>query len=265
MKKFFIRSTPIIITLYAFVCGLLYSCQERLIFFPEKLSGDYKFQFNTPFEEKNIQTPEGKLNCLLFRADSAKGVIFYLHGNGGSLGSWGRVAKTYTDLQYDVFIIDYPGYGKSEGKIEGQENLYAALQTVYDTLKNLYPENKIVMLGYSIGTGPAAKLASTNHPRLLILQAPYYSLKDLVKHIYPIVPGFLLKYKFQTCDYLPGCNMPVVVFHGDADEVIYYGSSLKLKKLFKNKDTLITLKNFGHNGMTENAGYLAAIKSVLKN
>jgi pimeloyl-ACP methyl ester carboxylesterase len=265
MKKNLIRTGKIIIVICLLACGLLYSCQEKLIFFPEKLDKDYKFQFEQTFKEKNILTPEGiKLNCLFFNADSSKGVIFYLHGNAGSLSSWGRVAKHYTNLHYDVFIVDYPGYGKSEGKIHGQEKLYDNLQTVYDTLKNLYPENKIIVLGYSIGTGPAAKIASANHPRLLILQAPYYSLKDLVKHIYPIVPAFLLKYKFQTNEYITKCKMPVVIFHGDKDEVIYYGSALKLKEHFKKEDTLITLRGMNHNGMTENPDYKVAIKTILK-
>lgn len=264
MKKFLIRSLKIIIVLIILACGLLYSCQEKLIFFPEKLDKNYKFKYDQAFEEKNIPTPEGiKLNCLLFRADSSKGVILYLHGNAGSLSTWGRVAKHYTNLNYDVFIVDYPGYGKSEGKIHGQEKLYTNLQTVYDTLKHIYPENKIVVLGYSIGTGPAAKLASTNNPKLLILQAPYYSFKDLVKHIYPIAPGFLLKYKFQTNEYIPKCKMPVVVFHGDIDEVIYYGSSVKLKQHFKPEDTLITLQGMNHNGMTENPDYTISIKNIL--
>ena len=247
------------------LCGVLFSCQEKLIFFPHKLNKDYKYDFAQRFEEKNISTPEGiKLNCLLFKADTSKGVIFYLHGNGGALDTWGNVAKSYTALNYDVFIIDYPGYGKSEGKIHSQEKLYNNLQTAYDTLKKQYTENKIIMLGYSIGTGPAAKLASTNSPRLLILQAPYYSLTDLVRHMYPIVPGFLLKYKFKTNDYIKDCKMPVIVFHGDKDEVIYYESSVKLKQLFKKQDTLITLKGMNHNGMTNNRDYMDAVKIILK-
>ena len=265
MKRILIRTLKIVTIPIVLLCGLVHSCQEKLIFFPEKLSKDHQFQFKQTFKEKNILTPEGiRLNCLLFKADTSKGVILYLHGNGGSLEGWGNVAKRYTDLNYDVFIVDYPGYGKSEGKIHGQEKLYDNLQAAYDTVKTLYPENKIVVLGYSIGTGPAARLASTNNPKLLILQAPYYNLKDLVKHIYPIAPGFLLKYKFQTNEYIPKCKMPVVIFHGDKDEVIYYGSALKLKQHFKKGDTLITLPGMTHNGMTDNPDYAKAIKAVLK-
>jgi uncharacterized protein len=74
------------------------------------------------------------LNGLLFKADSSKGVIFYLHGNAGNIGSWGNVATTYTKLNYDVFIIDYRGYGKSEGKINGQEQLFNDNEAAYNAL-----------------------------------------------------------------------------------------------------------------------------------
>jgi fermentation-respiration switch protein FrsA (DUF1100 family) len=84
-----------------------------------------------------------------------------------------------------------------------------------------------------------------------------------VKHIYPIAPGFLLKYKFQTNEYIPKCKMPVVIFHGDKDEVIYYESSLKLKQHFKKGDTLITLKGMTHNGITNNPDYRSAIGLIL--
>ena len=132
-----------------------------------------------------------------------------------------------------------------------------------DELKKKYTEDKIIVLGYSIGTGLASKIASTNNSQLLILQAPYYSLADMIKHSYPIIPTFLLKYKFTTNEFIKACKMPVVLFHGNQDEVIYYGSSLKLKELFKPHDTLITLNEQGHNGMTDNEDYKAAIRKIL--
>ena len=266
MKKFLKYSLLTILTIYIFVCGLLYFVQEKLIFFPQKLGKDYSFQFDLKFDEKNIKTKDGTiLNGLLFKADSSKGLIFYLHGNAGSLSSWGDVAKTYTDLNYDVFILDYRGYGKSEGVINGQNQLYGDNQTVYDELKKEYSEDKIIVLGYSIGTGLASRVASENKPKLLILQAPYYSLTDMMRHTYSIIPTFILKYKLETNRHLKECKMPVVIFHGDQDEVIYYGSSLKLKDEFTSKDKLITLRGQGHNGMTDNEDYRNELKQVLIN
>ena len=239
--------------------------QEKLIFFPQKLKKEYKFEFNQDFEELNFKTEDNVLlNGILFKADTSKGLIFYLHGNAGSLKSWGEIAKTYTDLNYDLFMLDYRGYGKSEGAISSQNQLYKDIQTVYDNLKTKYDENKIIVLGYSIGTGLATKLASSNHPKLLILQAPYYSLTDLMKHDYPMIPAFILKYKLETNKYITGCKMPIVIFHGDDDEVIYYNSSIKLKKLLKANDTLITLPGQRHNGMSNNPNYITEIKKILR-
>ncbi|MEO6850645.1 MAG: alpha/beta fold hydrolase [Mucilaginibacter sp.] len=191
-------------------------------------------------------------------------MIFYLHGNAGALDSWGDIAQAYTDKHYDVFMLDYRGYGKSEGMITSQDQFFQDVQLAYDLMKKKYAENKIIVLGYSIGTGAAANIAANNHPRMLILQAPYYSLIDLMKHDYRIVPTFILKYKFETNKYIQNCKMPIVIFHGDADGVIYYQSSLKLKALLKKTDTLITLHNQGHNGITDNPDYKNAIDKILK-
>ena len=265
MKKIILTILKILIITYIAVCGLLYFFQEKLIFFPERLKKEYKFGFNQNFGELNFKTEDNVLlNGILFKADSSKGLIFYLHGNAGSLKSWGEIAKTYTDLNYDLFILDYRGYGKSEGTISSQNQLYKDIQTVYDNLKTKYNETRIIVLGYSIGTGPATKLASSNNPKLLILQAPYYSLTDLMKHDYPMIPTFILKYKFETNKYIRDCKMPIVIFHGDEDEVIYYKSSIKLKKLIKANDTLITLPGQGHNGMSNNPDYITEIKKILR-
>ena len=211
-----------------------------------------------------MNTDDGiSLNGLLFKADSSKGLIFYLHGNAGSLSSWGNVAETYTDLNYDVFMLDYRGYGKSEGSISSQKQFYQDIQTVYNELKKKYFEENIIVLGYSIGTGLASKIASSNNPKLLILQAPFFSLTDMMQRTYPIIPTFILKYKFATNEYIKDCKMPIVIFHGNRDAVIYYGSSLKLKDQFRPQDTLITLRGQGHNGMTYNEEYKTEIERIL--
>ncbi len=262
--KIVIYILRIILVAYPLICLILYFSQEKMIFFPQKLPAGYTFRFDQPFEELHYTTKDNTLlTGILFKADHSEGLIFYLHGNAGSLQSWGAIAKTYTDLHYDLFIPDYRGYGKSGGHIQNENQLHGDVQLLYDSLQQQYSEKKIIVLGYSIGTGLAAALAARNHPALLILQAPYFSLTDLVKQHLPMLPAFILKYKLETNKCLPACNMPVVIFHGDKDEVIYYGSSLKLQKLFKPADTLITLHNQGHNGMSDNQEYIQELKKIL--
>ena len=264
MKKKLISIIKVLAPLYIILCLGLYFFQENLIFFPQKLDTSYQFNFEEEFEELTFPTPDGKsLNGLLFKADNSKGLIFYLHGNAGSLSSWGNVASTYTASNYDVFILDYRSFGKSEGEITSEAQLFEDNQMIYDELKKKYQEENIIVLGYSIGTGLASKLASDNKPQQLILQAPYYSLTDMMRQRFSFVPTFILKYKFENNEFLKNCKMPISIFHGDEDRVINYNSSVKLKEEFKDKLELITLKEQGHNGMTYNPAYIQALKRII--
>jgi pimeloyl-ACP methyl ester carboxylesterase len=254
----------VLISITALIALLLYFMQEKLIFFPSVTDKEYRYP-HTNAEEVYITTRDNvRLHAVLFKADGpSKGVIFYLHGNAGAIDSWGGLSSVYNDLHYDVFMLDYRGYGKSEGSIESEKQFFSDVQLAYADLQKKYSEDKIIVLGYSIGTAAAAMVAATNQPRKLILQAPYYSLVDLAGRLYPFVPSFLLKYKFETWKYVAQCKAPIVIFHGDIDEVIYHGSSIKLQEFFKAGDTLITLKNQSHNGITENPEYLRSLTRIL--
>lgn len=203
------------------------------------------------------------LSGVLFPSDSSKGVILYLHGNTDGLNKWGMMSKTYTSLHYDLFMVDYRGYGKSGGFIKNEEQLYSDVQTAYNYVKSIYPENKIIVLGYSIGTGPAAFLAANNHPKELILQAPYYSLADAVHHLRASLDTTDLPFRFNTYQFLKQTTVRVVIFHGDQDKMFYYGSSEKLEAFFKPGDELITLKGAGHPFMDRNPVYLDSLKRIL--
>lgn len=267
LKKLLIRTLLIISSVYLFICFVAYFLQEKLIFYPEKLPEDYRFRFSQPYEEMNFVMKDGiGLHGVLFKADSSRdsGLIFYLHGNAGSVAGWGEAASFYTAAGYDVFMLDYRGYGKSGGAIKGQQQFYDDIQAVYDRLATRYASDSTIILGYSIGTGAATWLAAHNKASMLMLQAPYYSLTDMMRHYYPVLPRFVLKYKFETNRFLPACKMPVVIFHGDTDEVIYYGSSLKLRQLFKPTDSLVTLRGGGHNQMSDRADYQEAFLRMIK-
>lgn len=239
--------------------------QEKMLFVPDVLPENYKFSFNQKFQEFYFNVEKNTaINGVLFKADTTKGLIFYLHGNAGAIDSWGNIADFYLENNYDFFVLDYRGFGKSQGKISNEKQIYKDIQFVYDSLKTIYNEKDIVIIGYSIGTGFATKLASTNNPKLLILKAPYFSMVDLAHQYIKILPKILIKYKIKTNEFITKVKCPVVIFHGDKDEVIYYGSSTKLEKLFKNGDRLITLKGQDHNGINSNSTYKNELKTLLK-
>jgi pimeloyl-ACP methyl ester carboxylesterase len=242
------------------------SPKQVKFFFPgAALADNYVFNFFAKFSEIYLKGADStQLHALLFKADSSKGVILYLKGNTGSVAQWGGAANVYTNLHYDLLMPDYRGYGKSHGTIKNEAQLYSDMQQAYNYLKRSYAENKIIVLGYSIGTGPAAYLAANNHPRLLILQAPYYSLPDAMYHLRPGFDTVNIAFHFNTWQYLKQTTAPIVIFHGDQDKMFYYGSSLKLQANFKPGDKLITLKGAGHPYMDRNVEYLDSLKSVLR-
>ena len=238
--------------------------QEKLVFFPEKLSKNHQFPFKVKFEEKfYVMEDSVKLHGILFKADSSKGVVYYLHGNAGSTSSWGGISDIYTQHNYDLLLIDYRGYGKSEGKIVSEKQMYTDVQKIYDELKAEYSEDKIVVLGYSIGTGLASMLAAKNNPKQLLLLAPYYNFPDLVRQIYPIVPRFIIKYKFMSSNFLPKTEAPIAIFHGTDDDLIPYSCSERLYEHCKPEDKLFLIDNLGHNGINEDEKFQAELAKIL--
>lgn len=242
-----------LLVIYILAITYLYFNQESLIFQPEILAKDYKFSFQGDFKEMYIPVEKDvNLHGVLFRTQESKGLIFYLHGNGGSVKGWGDIGATYNQMWYDIFILDYRGYGKSDGKISSEAQLFDDLKKAYNHLLSIYPESKIIITGYSIGTGLAAMLASENNPQALVLQAPYYSLKETINSTMPLMPDFLQKYDFETYKFLQKVKAPVCIFHGTADTILPYSNSEKLRSVFKKNDMLVTLPGEGHNTITDN-------------
>ncbi len=257
----------IIIIIPAVLIGLgiaVYIFQERLIFHPDKLSAKYKYVFSVPFEELNYQTADGNtINALLFKAENAKGVIYYHHGNAGALASWGEKSIDFTSKGYDVLMYDYRSYGKSTGKISSEKMLYADAAMIYKKLLYDYKERDIIVYGTSLGTGIASYIAYNNNPKKLILETPYFNFYDVAKFHYPYLPNsILLQYQFKTNKYISKVSNPVYLFHGTEDETIPYSASQRLSKLSENI-ILYTIEEGSHNNLNTFEEYHSRLNEVL--
>ncbi len=228
-----------------------YFFQEKLIFSPEVLNPDYKFKFKLEFDEINYQVSKKvQINALHFKAKNSKGIVLYSHGNSGSLRTWGEIANIFINNNFDLLIYDYRGFGKSKGSLS-EKSLYDDATFIYNQLMKEYKEENIIVYGRSIGTGIATNLASKFCPKQLVLESPYYNLEDLVQHIFPLVPSFFLRYKFKIDQMIANVKSPISIFHGTLDEVIYFGSCLKLRKHIKNEDIIIKLQEGHHNDLID--------------
>lgn len=254
-----------ILAFYLVVCFGVYWIQEKLIFHPDKLPKDFDFQFNGDFEELYLEMKDGViLHALHFKAKNPKGIVFYVHGNAGSLNDWGGLSDFYLNLDYDLFMFDYRGFGKSDGKISSEKQFFDDVQALYDYVKNLYAESQIIVEGFSIGTATAAKIALENKPRQLVLKAPYYTLSHLVKTRHFYLPMSLLKYKFKTVDFLQKLDIPTTVFHGTMDELIPYENAVLLQKKVTKID-FVPVPDCLHNDIPFTEVYREKMKALLDN
>ncbi len=237
--------------------------QKQFIFFPERLEQDHRYMFPVMFEELWFDVEKDvRINALFFEVENAKGTVIYFHGNAGSLRMWGNAASHFLKENYNCLIYDYRGYGKSGGEID-EEKFYSDAVFIYDKIKE-EREELILLYGRSLGSGIASNLASVRDPDLLILEAPYYSMKDVAKRLYPFLPvSLLLKYNFPTNKFIRDVKCKIIIFHGTDDEVIYAGSSEKLKKHLKPGDEVYFIDGAHHNDLEYFEEYKMKLKNIL--
>jgi len=261
MKKIFFS---LIVLLFLFWTGI-YFFQEKLIFKPTPLSESFKYEFPTTssFQEVKIPFAENQnLHGILFKSKERKGIVLSFHGNQGKLNNIGKRASLYTDLGYDIFYLNYRGFGKSNGSIKSEQQLFDDAQLVYDYLKKDFPEEKIILSGLSIGTGIATYLAAHNHPQQLILTAPYSSFQNLLQEKIKFVPSFLIKYKINTNEFLKDVKCPITIFHGENDKPIPISHSIYLKNNHK-RINFIPFENFGHTDFLKEDIFKKEIEKLL--
>jgi len=134
--------------------------QEKLLFAPDVLAASHPLAKAPDIHELTIDVPGAQLSALHLRLPAPKGVVFFLHGNGGSLESWFINPEFYRRANYDLFMIDYRGYGKSTGHIESEAQLRTDVRAAWATVAPQYAGRKVVFYGRSLGTGLAAGAAA---------------------------------------------------------------------------------------------------------
>ena len=161
--------------------------------------------------------------------------------------------------------MDYRTYGKSTGKLS-ENALYHDAQFCYDYLTERYPEDEITIYGRSLGTGIATYIASKHHPKQLILETPYYSMVDVAKKRFPIIPvKQLIRYELPTYKFIKKVKCPITMFHGTNDRVISLKSAEKLYSSVTNdKITFTIIEGGNHNNLVGFEAYHKGIDEVLK-
>lgn len=241
--------------------------QESLLFHPEALPADFSFAGRYPpeqdFEEMRIAVDGAELDALLFRQPASRGLVFYLHGNAGNLVTWTNNVDYYRRLGFDLFMLDYRGFGKSTGHITSEAQLHADVRTAWDRVAPAYTGKPVVILGRSLGSGLAARLAADVTPDLLVLVSPYASLEQVAKERFPLVPGMLLKYPLRSDQLMGTLKSPVLITHGDRDEVIPFAHAQALLTASGGQAELVQVEGARHGDIQRFPAYLDGLSRRL--
>ncbi|RMA64490.1 alpha/beta hydrolase [Ulvibacter antarcticus] len=255
----------IVLIVYLAISILLYYLQEFFLFKPEKLPKDFQFLYeNQVVEEYNIETRDGAIiNGLHFKVEKPIGVVLYLKGNSKSIKGWGKFAVDFTRHRYDVIMVDYRGFGKSTGK-RSQKAIKHDLQFIYKRITEKVSEKYIILYGRSLGSGFATKLASMNDPKMLILDAPYYSLTNVTGRYMPFMPlSVIMRYPMPTYKWLKYVNCPVRIIHGTQDKLIPFKSSVKLSQIRPKITRLYPIIGGGHKNMNTFEEYHKVLSEII--
>ncbi len=254
-----------LVLLYGGVCLWVYSNQENWIFRPDKLTPEVDLALSPPHVERWFEVENGiSLDAAHLKVNDPKGLILYHHGNSGDLTEWKKVADLFLPHGFDVLVYDYRGYGRSGAKIESEEQLYRDGLKIYQQMKQEYVEERILLYGRSLGTGIASYIAANAQPGCLILETPFYSMKDLVRRYHPWLPlSSILKYPLRNDLHLEKVSCPIHIFHGDRDRVTDHRSALRLKKFLKPNDRFHTIQGGHHEDLSKFDAFHEALKEAL--
>ena len=257
----------IILLVYAIIGIALFYLQDKILFHPQKLKADYQYKFKGRFEEINIPFNEtDTMNLVKFFPDSVpiKGVVIYYHGNRNNITHYANFVAPFLKSGYEVWMEDYPGFGKSTGVIT-EKKLYDQALQVKKLADAKYSGDSIIIYGKSLGTGIAASVAARSKNKILILETPYYSIPSLFSSYAFMYPNEQMSnYKIPTYLFLREVASPVIIFHGTSDGVIPYRNAKKLLSVLKTRDKFITVEGAIHNNVNANAQYFKSIDSLLK-
>ena len=255
-----------IFIIYIIVGVGFYFFQDFIFFRSKKIDANTPFQFDIPFKEVSLPyNSEYTFSIVQFFASIPKQkLVLYFHGNHTNINRYAKHAINFTSRGYDVWMCDYPNFGKTTGKLT-EEILYKEAEAFYALAKQQYADSDIVIYGKSFGTGLASYLASKTNAQQVILETPYNSFVDVAKQwgfMYPC--EWMVKYKIPSYDYLSKTKQPITIFHGTKDGTIYYSNASKLKTQLKPSDNFITIEGGEHNNITSYEVYKKELDTLLR-
>jgi uncharacterized protein len=244
----------VVVALYGSIFALAFAFQNQLLFFPSRHLVVTPADAGLDFDVARIETDDGETlhswwipatdagsssssarsragpGVAAVKGAGAKRTILFFHGNAGNISGRVPIGKQLHDLGYNVLLVGYRGYGKSTGS-PSEDGFYRDAEAAwrYATEEQGVAPSDVILLGRSLGGAPATWLATQVEPRALVLESAFTSVPDVAAHHYPFLPArWLSRIQFDNLARVRDLDMPVVVVHGTADEVVPFAHGRQL-------------------------------------
>jgi fermentation-respiration switch protein FrsA (DUF1100 family) len=249
----------ILLVIVGFILWLMWN-EPRMLYHPSREIEQTPDKVGLRYENINLTTSDGvNINGwfipgvnLAEDGHVTRLTVLFFHGNAGNISHRLEKIRVFRDLGVDTFIIDYRGYGRSEGK-PNEEGTYHDAQTAYEYLtqqRKLSPRS-IVVYGESLGCAIAADLASKMEVRGLVMEEGFTSTGDVGQKMFPFLPvQWLVRNKYNTLSKMPRIHIPLLIFHSRDDEVIGFRHSQRLLTAANEPKEFVELHG-GHNDAFE--------------
>jgi fermentation-respiration switch protein FrsA (DUF1100 family) len=241
--------------------------ENRGIFYPAKNIEATPDQINLSFEDIYIDTKDKfKINAWFIPNSNAKYTLIFCHGNAGNIGDRLDKIGLLHGLGMNIFIIDYRGFGRSQGKVS-ESGIYLDAKAAYDYLLNSRKIKceHIILYGESIGSAVVIDLAAREKIGGLIVEGAFSKGRDMAKKIYPFLPAFLFSNIFDSLSKIKKVNASKLFIQSENDEIVPFALAKKLYDAAQEPKRLVKIIG-GHNTafLDSQPLFLAAVGSFMK-
>jgi len=233
---------------YGGIAVAAFIAQRKLMYFPDSERVSPLSYGLIGVRERVLTAPDdNQLVAWTARAAPGQPTVLYFHGNAGNLGSRSERVRKYAARGLGMLMLSYRGYSGSTGS-PSEANNVADARLAYDTLiaDGVKPEN-IIVYGESLGTGVAVQLAAQVPVAGVVLDAPYTSIVEVAASAYPYFPvRWFLFDRYETMSYLPGVHAPILILHGEDDQIIPVRMGRAVYAAAHGPKEIVTFPGAGH-------------------